>query len=85
MNIFVGNLPFSLSENELSEALMQFGHVESVKIITDRDSGRSRGFGFVEMPNDAEARTAIKELTNTEIGGRTIKINEAKPRNDRRY
>ena len=86
MNIYVGNLPFSISEKDLLDTFSNFGSVESAKIITDRDTGRSRGFGFVEMPDDDEARTAIREVPNQELEGRSLKVNEAKPRSDnRRY
>ena len=85
MNIFVGNMPFSMNDSDLSDASTRFGEVTSARIITDRDSGRSRGFGFVEMPSDQEARTAINELSNMDVDGRILKVNEAKPRNDRRY
>jgi len=83
MNIYVGNLPYSISENDLSETFKRFGQVESVKIITDRESGRSRGFGFVEMPDEQEANTAIRELPNVDVSGKTLTVNEAKPRNNR--
>ncbi|MDX1664531.1 MAG: RNA-binding protein [Candidatus Promineifilaceae bacterium] len=83
MNIYVGNLAWSTTEEELREAFEEYGDVSSVSIITDRDTGRSRGFGFVEMPSDAEARAAIEGLSGAEMGGRTLTVNEARPREDR--
>ena len=80
MNIYVGNLPFNLGEEDLKEIFEEYGEVSSVKIITDKFSGRSKGFGFVEMGSDAEANNAIKELNNAEISGRNIKVNESKPK-----
>lgn len=84
MKLFVGNLPFQLSEEELYNHFGQFGKVASAKIITDRESGRSRGFGFVEMPNDDEGRTAIAELDGRELNGREIRVSEAKPQDRER-
>mgnify|MGYP002683580823 FL=1 len=75
MNIFVGSLPFKLQETDLREIFEEHGEVTSVKIITDKFSGRSKGFGFVEMPNDAEAQQAIDELNGAEVDGRTIVVN----------
>lgn len=83
MNIFVGNLPFSTSEDELRDTFGAFGEVSSVKIIVDRETGRSRGFGFVEMPSDQEAQTAIQELDQKDYGGRQIRVSEARPRQER--
>ena len=83
MNIYVGNLPYTLSEGELEEAFGAFGQVTSARIINDKFTGRSKGFGFVEMANDAEARAAIEKLNNTEFGGRTIVANEARPREEK--
>ena len=80
MNIFVGNLPFSASESDLRGLFAEYGEIESVAIITDRDTGRSRGFGFVELAADARADDAIRDLNGTSIDGRTIKVNQAKPR-----
>ena len=79
MDIYVGNLPFSVTEDELREMFGQFGEVQSIKLITDRETGRPRGFGFVEMEN-AEADAAIKALNNTEMGGRNLKVNQSEPR-----
>ena len=77
--LYIGNLPFSASEQGLSETFAQCGTVESVKIITDRDTGRSKGFGFIEMSTDEEAQEAIKKFDGTEFEGRALKVNEAKP------
>jgi RNA recognition motif-containing protein len=85
MNIYVGNLPFNLGEEDLSKIFEEYGEIASAKIITDKFTGRSKGFGFVEMENDEEAKTAIEELNNAEVGGRNIKVNESRPRsNDNR-
>lgn len=84
MNIYVGNLPWDLTEDELREAFTAFGEVESAKIITDKFSGRSRGFGFVEMPNSEEGTAAISGLNEKDLKGRSIKVNEARPRTDNR-
>lgn len=88
MNIYVGNLPFNLGEEDLREIFEEYGQVSSAKIITDKFTGRGKGFGFVEMDSDDEANNAIQELNNAEVGGRNIKVNESKPRpsygNDRR-
>ena len=82
MNIFVGSLPFRMDESELREHFESYGEVESVKIITDKFTGRSRGFGFVEMPNDEEAKKAISELNGSEIGGRSIIVNKSEERKE---
>jgi RNA recognition motif-containing protein len=82
MNIYVGNLPREVTESELQEAFTAFGEVASCKIITDRYSGESRGFGFVEMPTDDEANEAITGLNGTEMKGRTLTVNKARPRSD---
>ena len=78
--MYVSNLSFRLGEQELGELFAQYGEVSSVKIIKDRDSGRSRGFGFVEMPNQDEARAAMEALANFEVGGRNINVSEARQR-----
>ena len=83
MNIYVGNLPFSTSENDLSELFGEHGTVISAKIIIDRMTGRSKGFGFVEMESDDEAKAAIEALDQKEFQGRTLKVNEARPREER--
>lgn len=78
--LYVGNLPYSSTEDTLREAFSQSGSVDSVTIIIDRDTGRSKGFGFVEMGTDAEAQAAIEALDGQDFDGRRIKVNEAKPR-----
>ena len=83
MNIYVGNLSYSLSESELREAFAGFGEVSSVKVLMDRETGRSRGFGFVEMPNQSEAEAAIAQLNGKELGGRALRVNEARPKERR--
>ena len=77
--IYVGGLPYSTSEQELSDLFAQHGAVQSAKVITDKYTGQSRGFGFVEMGSDAEAKAAIDALNETELGGRNLTVNEAKP------
>ncbi|MBW2623887.1 MAG: RNA-binding protein [Deltaproteobacteria bacterium] len=84
INIYVGNLPYNTTESDLNELFTGYGDVSSVKIIMDRYSGKSKGFGFVEMPNRDEAEEAISSLDGREVGDRSIKVNEAKPRPDRR-
>ena len=83
MKLYVGNLSFHTSEADLNNLFSAHGTVESCRIITDRDTGRSRGFGFVEMASKAEAENAIAQLDGKEFDGRNIKVNEAKPREDR--
>ena len=80
MNIYVGNLAYSTTDSSLEEAFGAHGTVESAKVIIDRDSGRSRGFGFVEMPNDEEAKAAIEALNGSDMDGRALNVNEARPR-----
>jgi RNA recognition motif-containing protein len=80
MNIFVGSLPFSIEEADLRESFEAYGAVESVKIITDKFTGRSKGFGFVEMTNDDEAQKAINELNGATVDGRTIVVNKSEPK-----
>ena len=80
MNIFVGSLPFSIDEADLRESFEAYGAVNSVKIITDKFTGRSKGFGFVEMENDSEAQKAIDELNGATVGGRTIVVNKSEPK-----
>ena len=84
MNIYAGNLSYNTQDNELHEAFSEFGEVSSAKVIMDRDTGRSKGFGFVEMANDEDGKKAIEALDGTDLDGRTIKVNEARPRPDRR-
>ena len=83
MNIYVGNLSYSMSEEELRDAFSAYGEVASVKVLVDRETGRSRGFGFVEMPNQSEAEAAIAQLNGKDVGGRALRINEARPREQR--
>ena len=80
MNIYVGNLPFGTGEADLRSEFEAYGPVKSVKIITERETGRPRGFAFVEMENDSEGRAAIEGLNNKEISGRVVKVDEARPR-----
>jgi len=80
MNIFVANLNFRVKSDQLQELFEQYGEVDSVKIITDRDSGRSKGFGFIEMADETAARNAISKLDNQELEGRNIVVKEARPR-----
>lgn len=84
MRLFVGNLPFSVDDDELRSVFGNYGEVTDAKVITDRDSNRSRGFGFVEMPNSNEAQDAIEALDGNDLHGRSLNVNEAKPREDRR-
>ncbi|MEA3291490.1 MAG: RNA-binding protein [Pseudomonadota bacterium] len=83
MNIYVGNLPYSVSEDDLRSSFGEFGPVDTVNIIMDKFSGQSKGFGFVEMPDDDNANDAINALNETDMGGRTIRVNQAKPRGER--
>jgi len=83
MNIYVGNLNYNLKEDELQELFGQYGEVTSVKIITDKFTGRAKGFGFVEMANDDEAQKAMDELDGKDVGGRNIKVNQARPPQER--
>lgn len=82
-NIFVGNLSFGATEGAIRSLFEQFGQVDRVSVVTDRDSGQSRGFGFVEMPNNAEGDEAISQLNGQELEGRAINVNEARPKEDR--
>jgi RNA recognition motif-containing protein len=83
MNIYVGNLSFEATDDDLRQAFEAYGKVESAQVIRDKVSGRSRGFGFVEMPEKAEAMAAIEGLNETELQGRNLRVNEARPRDDR--
>ena len=83
MDIYVGNLPWSASDQEIADAFSQHGTVEKATIIIDRDSGRSKGFGFVTMNDNDEANAAIEALNGYELGGRALKVNEARPREER--
>ena len=84
MNIYVGNLSYEVTEEDLQNAFEGFGQVESVKIIKDNYSGRSKGFGFIEMSNNADAQSAINGLKDKELKGRTLTVNTARPRNNNR-
>jgi len=83
VNIFVGNLAFSATDHDLRQLFEPYGVVDKVNIITDRDTGRSRGFGFVEMPDSAAAKAAIQGLQGHQLAGRALNVNEAKPREPR--
>ncbi len=83
MRIYVGNLSYQATEQELRDTFEPHGEVEETYIVRDRDTGRSRGFAFVEMPTDDEAKAAIEDLNGKEVGGRTLTVNEARPRQER--
>lgn len=83
MRLYVGNLAFSTTNDELKAAFEQFGAVESATVIMDRETGRSKGFGFVDMGNDEEAKAAIEGLDGKPLGGRNVRVNEARPREER--
>lgn len=82
-NIYVGNLSYRATEDQLRDAFGRFGQVSQVSIIMDRETGRSRGFAFVEMPNNEEAQSAIENLNQQEVAGRRVTVNEARPREER--
>lgn len=82
-NIYVGNLSYNATEDDLRQAFGRFGEVSAVSVIKDRETGRARGFAFVEMPDAAQAAAAIEGINNTEIAGRNVTVNEARPRQDR--
>jgi RNA recognition motif-containing protein len=82
MNIYVGNLAHGVTDGELNAVFSEFGEVSSAKVIMNKHSGRSRGYGFVEMPNDSEANEAIKALDDSPLQGRNIRVNQAKPRRE---
>lgn len=84
MNIYVGNLPYQFTSDDLERLFSAHGTVERAQVIMDRDTGRSRGFGFVEMPDAGEGRTAITELDGADADGRRLTVNEARPREPRR-
>jgi RNA recognition motif-containing protein len=84
VNIYVGNLSFSTTDRDLRQLFESYGAIDTVRVIMDRDTGRSKGFGFVEMPDGTAARTAIAKLQGYEMDGRTLTVNEAKPREARR-
>jgi cold-inducible RNA-binding protein len=80
INIYVGNLPFTTTDTELEDLFSQFGQINRAAVITDRETGRSRGFGFVEMENDEEGKKAIEEMNESDFNGRQLTVNEARPR-----
>jgi len=82
--LYVGNLPYNVNDQTLGEMFTEFGEVVSSKVVTDYDSGRSKGFGFVEMTNDSEAQNAISKLDGSDINGRSLRVNEARPREERK-
>jgi len=83
MNIYVGNLPWSISDDSLRDLFSEYGEVSTANVIMDKFSGRSKGFGFVEMPNDSDAESAIAGLNEKDVDGRNLRVNQAKPREDR--
>ena len=83
MDIYVGNLPWKVDDKDLDELFSQYGEVSSAKVIKYKDSNRSKGFGFVEMPDDGQAQSAIDGLNEQPINGRNVRVNEARPRDDR--
>lgn len=83
MNIYVGNLPWAINDEELRALFAEFGEVSSANVIMDKFSGRSKGFGFVEMPDDSAAESAIGALNDKEVSGRNLRVNQAKPREER--
>jgi len=84
VNIYVGNLACTTTDHDLRQLFEPYGAVDEIRVITDRDTGRSKGFGFVEMPDSTTAKTAMARLQGTELAGRTLTVNEAKPREPRR-
>lgn len=83
MKIYVGNMPYSATSEDLSELFRQYGHVAEANVIMDRETGRSKGFGFVDMPNQTEASEAVDALNSSQMQGRTLRVSEARPRADR--
>ncbi|WP_395748998.1 RNA recognition motif domain-containing protein [Prosthecobacter sp.] len=83
MNLYVSNLPYTMSDEELQGTFATYGHVSNARVVKDRESGRSRGFGFVEMPVEAEALTAINALNAKDVGGRALRVVEARPKEER--
>ena len=83
MNIYIGNISYNMTDGELGDLFAPYGEVSSAKIIMDRETGRSKGFGFVEMPNSGEAENAIRDLNDKEVNGRNLRVNEARPREER--
>ena len=82
MNIYLGNLPYNINEDEIMELFEEYGNVSTVKLITDKFTGKSKGFGFVEMPSDDDAKKAIEELNGKEVKGRNITVNQAREKTD---
>ena len=85
MNIYVGNLPYGINRDQLRDIFAAYGEVAAARVVTDRETQRSKGFGFVEMPNDEEAKKAIEALNGNDIGGRKAVVNEARPREPRQF
>ncbi|MBR2509815.1 MAG: RNA-binding protein [Lentisphaeria bacterium] len=83
MNIYVGNLPYAISHEEVKSVFSAYGEVAAVRLVKDRETGRAKGFGFVEMHDDAQAKAAIEAMNGQEIGGRKVVVNEARPREPR--
>ncbi len=83
LNLYVGNLPYSMNDQELNDLFSEIGQVRSAKVMSDRETGRSRGFGFVEMEDDGAGREAIEKLNGSDCGGRALVVNEARPREER--
>ena len=83
MNIYVGNLPYNITEDELKDVFAEYGAVDRVTLITDKYTGESKGFGFIEMPTQSEAEEAVKSVDGSSVKGRNIKVNQARPRTDR--
>jgi RNA recognition motif-containing protein len=83
LNLYVGNLPYSVTDQELNEIFSEIGEVQSARVMNDRETGRSRGFGFVEMKNEDDGREAIEKLNGQDMGGRALVVNEARPREER--
>jgi RNA recognition motif-containing protein len=83
MNIYVGNLPYNITEDELKDVFAEHGAVDKVTLITDKYTGESKGFAFIEMPTQSEAEEAVKSLDGSSVKGRNIKVNQARPRTDR--
>ena len=82
MKLYVGNLPWSIDDQKLNDIFSEFGNVESASVISDRQSGRSKGFGFVEFGNDEEAKKAMESMNEKEVEGRALKVNEARPKEE---
>ena len=83
LNLYVGNLPYSVTDQELNDIFSEIGEVQSARVMNDRETGRSRGFGFVEMKNEDDGREAIEKLNGRDMGGRALVVNEARPREER--